>query len=108
MKPVLVKGKHVKSINQYYNKMKSHFTSVLRNGKQTNEGPFTSKRIEKLHQKRYLKIKDVFHKVSHRIVKLAQEEDVCKIVIGQNKSWKQETNMGKEITNRFVISHIVY
>ncbi|TSH99758.1 transposase, partial [Bacillus sp. HY001] len=64
MKPVLVKGKHVKSINQYYNKMKSHFTSTLRNEKQTNEGPFTSKRIEKLHQKRYLKIKDVFHKVS--------------------------------------------
>ena len=51
---------------------------------------FTSKRIEKLHQKRYLKIKDVFHKVSHRIVKLAQEEEVCKIVIGQNKSWKQK------------------
>ncbi|MCC2495259.1 transposase [Bacillus cereus] len=101
MKPVLVKGKHVKSINQYYNKMKSHFTSILRNGKQTNEGPFTSKRIEKLHQKRYLKIKDVFHKVSHHIVKLAQEEEVCKIVIGQNKSWKQETNMGKRNNQSF-------
>ena len=81
--------------------MKSHFTSILRNGKQTNEGPFTSKRIEKLHQKRYLKIKDVFHKVSHHIVKLAQEEEVCKIVIGQNKSWKQETNMGKKNNQSF-------
>ena len=30
-RPVLVKGKNVKSINQYYNKMKSHFTSILRN-----------------------------------------------------------------------------
>ncbi|WP_103595453.1 IS200/IS605 family accessory protein TnpB-related protein, partial [Bacillus thuringiensis] len=59
------------------------------------------KRIEKLHQKRYLKIKDVFHKVSHHIVKLAQEEEVCKIVIGQNKSWKQETNMGKRNNQSF-------
>ena len=50
----------------------------------------------KTSSKRYLKIKDVFHKVSHHIVKLAQEEEVCKIVIGQNKSWKQETNMGKK------------
>ncbi|MFD0771552.1 RNA-guided endonuclease InsQ/TnpB family protein, partial [Bacillus sp. CGMCC 1.60114] len=108
MKPVLVKGKHVKSINQYYNKMKSHFTSVLRKGKQTKEGPFTSKRIEKLHQKRYLKIKDIFHKASHHIVKLAQEEEVCKIVIGQNKSWKQETNMGKKNNQTFYhISHRV-
>ncbi|MGG0239217.1 RNA-guided endonuclease InsQ/TnpB family protein [Bacillus rhizoplanae] len=108
MKPVLVKGKHVKNINQYYNKMKSHFTSVLRKGKQTKEGPFTSKRIEKLHQKRYLKIKDIFHKASHHIVKLAQEEEVCKIVIGQNKGWKQETNMGKKNNQTFChISHSV-
>ncbi|MEH7464139.1 transposase, partial [Bacillus thuringiensis] len=104
--PVLVKGQHVKSINQYYNKMKSHFTSVLRQGKQTNEVSFTSKRIEKLHQKRYLKIKDIFHKASHHIVKLAQEEKVCKIVIGQNKSWKQETDMGKKNNQTFChISH---
>ncbi len=48
-----------------------------------------------------MKIKDVFHKVSHHIVKLAQEEDVCKIVIGQNKSWKQETNMGKRNNQSF-------
>ncbi len=108
IKPVLVKGKHVKSINQYYNKMKSHFTSVLRQGKQTGTGPFTSKRIEKLHQKRYLKIKDIFHKASHHIVKLAQEERVCKIVIGQNKSWKQETDMGKKNNQTFChISHTV-
>ncbi len=115
IKPVLVKGKHIKSINQYYNKMKSHFTSVLRQGKQTNEGSFTSKRIEKLHQKRYLKIKDIFHKARHHIVKLAQEEEVCKIVIGQNKSWKQETDMGKKnnqtlchISHRLLIQMITY
>ncbi|MFD3449754.1 RNA-guided endonuclease InsQ/TnpB family protein [Microbacteriaceae bacterium 4G12] len=101
MKPVLVKGKQIKSINQYYNKLKSYFTSILRQGKQANEGPFTSKRLEKLHQKRYLKIKDLFHKASHEIVKRAQEERICKIVIGQNKRWKQETDMGKKQNQTF-------
>ena len=43
-KPTLIKGKNVKSINQYYNKMKAYFLGILRHGKQTNEGPFTSKR----------------------------------------------------------------
>ncbi|MGG0237567.1 RNA-guided endonuclease InsQ/TnpB family protein [Bacillus rhizoplanae] len=101
MKPVLVKGKQIKSINQFYNKLKSDFTSILRQGKQTNEGPYTSKRLEKLHQKRYLKIKDLFHKASHEIVKRAQEERICKIVVGQNKNWKQETDMGKKQNQTF-------
>ena len=45
-RPLLVKGKNVKSINQYYNKMKAYYLGILRHGKQTNEGPFTSKQLE--------------------------------------------------------------
>ena len=44
-RPLLVKGKNIKSINQYYNKMKAYYLGILRHGKQTNEGPFTSKQI---------------------------------------------------------------
>ena len=29
-RPILIKGKNVKSINQYYNKMKAHFIGILR------------------------------------------------------------------------------
>ena len=94
-RPLLVKGKNVKSVNQYYNKMKAHYLGILRQGKKTNEGPFTSKRLEKLHQKRNLKLKDIFHKASYHIVKTAVEEDVSLIIIGQNKDWKQEMNIGK-------------
>jgi putative transposase len=101
-RPVLVKGKNVKSINQYYNKMKAHYLAVLRKGKSTNEGPFTSKRLEKLHQIRKLKIKDIFHKVSFRIVKIAVEENISTIIIGQNKNWKQEINIGKKNNQSFV------
>ena len=51
-RPVLVKGKNVKSINQYYNKLKAHFLGILRQGKQTKEGPFTSKQIGKITSKK--------------------------------------------------------
>ncbi|MCU6713043.1 transposase [Paenibacillus sp. J5C_2022] len=42
VKPLLVKGKIAKAINPYYNKMKAHYTGILRQGKMPNEGAFTS------------------------------------------------------------------
>ena len=33
LRPLLVKGKNVKSINQYYNKMKAYYFGILRHGK---------------------------------------------------------------------------
>jgi putative transposase len=101
-RPILVKGKNVKSINQYYNKMKAYYIGILRNGKQANEGSFTSKRLEKLNQKRYFKIKDIFHKASYTIVKVALEEKTNTIIIGKNKEWKQEINIGKRNNQSFV------
>ena len=101
-RPLLVKGKNVKSVNQYYNKMKAYYVGILRQGKKTNEGSFTSKRLEKLHQSRGLKLKDIFHKTSYLIVKTAVEEDISVIVIGQNKDWKQEINIGKRNNQSFV------
>ncbi len=113
--PVLIKGKNVKSINQYYNKLKAHFLGILRQGKQTKEGPFTSKRLERLHQKRHHKIKDIFHKASFEIVKTALEENINTIFIGQNKEWKQNMNIGRRnnqyfanIPHNMLISMIEY
>jgi putative transposase len=107
--PLLVKGKNIKSVNQYYNKRKAHFLSVLRQGKQTNEGSFTSKRLEQLHQKRHLKIKDLFHKASSEVLKMALVEQTNTIIIGKNKDWKQEMSMGKRNNQSFVsIPHSLF
>ncbi|WP_088363141.1 RNA-guided endonuclease InsQ/TnpB family protein [Bacillus cereus] len=100
--PVLLKGKHVKSINQYYNKQKARYISILRQGKKTTEGPFTSKRVERLHNIRTKKIKDIFHKASRYIVNLLVQENVDTLVIGQNKGWKQKSNIGKQNNQSFV------
>ncbi|WP_245596758.1 RNA-guided endonuclease InsQ/TnpB family protein [Shimazuella kribbensis] len=100
--PLLVKGKHVKSINQYYNKRKAYYVSRLRQGKHPSEGSFISKRLERIHQKRQQKLKDIFHKASFHIVNLAISEKVDTIIIGRNKDWKQASRLGKRNNQSFV------
>jgi putative transposase len=95
MAPVLIRGNKVKAINQYYNKKKAYYMGILRHGKDPKEGQHTSKRLERLHLNRFIRIKDLFHKVSRQIVNLALQEKVDLIVIGQNQGWKQEVDMGK-------------
>jgi putative transposase len=108
-RPVLVKGKNIKSINQRYNQLKAHYTGILRHGKNTGEGPFTSKRLEKINQKRFNQIKDLFHKASHYVEKIALEEDIDTIIIGQNKDWKQNLNMRKKNNQSFTaIPHSLF
>jgi putative transposase len=101
-RPVLVKGKNIKSINQRYNQLKAHYTGILRHGKNPKEGPFISKQLERMNHKRFNKMKDLFHKASYHIVKIAVEEDVDTIIIGHNKGWKQNSDMGKKNNQSFI------
>ena len=64
-------------------------------------GPFTSERLEKINNKRFHQIKDLFHKASFQIEKIALEEDIDTIIIGQNKDWKQHSNLGKRNNQSF-------
>ena len=101
LRPMIVKGKIVKAINQYYNKMKAHYTGILRQGKDPREGTHTSRRLERLHLKRYCRLKDLFHKASHHIVKLAVEQHIGTIVIGHNDGWKQSSAIGRRNNQSF-------
>lgn len=101
--PVLVKGKNIKSINQRYNQLKAHYHGILRQGKNTREGPYTSKRLERINLKRFNQIKDLFHKASAQLERIALEEDIDTLIIGQNKGWKQHSNMGKKNNQSFVM-----
>ena len=37
-KPLLIKGTWLKSINQYYNKLRANYMCILRNGKSQRKG----------------------------------------------------------------------
>lgn len=101
-RPVIIKGGVVKSINQFYNKERGRLFGELRTGKQPNEGQFTSKRLQKLDETRFHKIKDYFHKTSHHIVALAVQEKMDVIVIGKNKGWKENVTMRKKDKQHFM------
>lgn len=99
-KPILLNGKDLKSINQYYNKKISHCKSLLpfyKNGKQHS----SSKLIEKLYTNRNNKIISNLHRKSKFIVEYAFHHNINTIIIGYNKCWKQEPNMGKQSNQNF-------
>jgi len=79
--PILVEGKPLKSINQYYNKKKAKWMSFVK-------GKRTSKRIEKLTLKRNLKIKDYLHKITTKLVNHLASLHLSKVYVGWNEGIK--------------------
>ena len=96
--PVIVNGKGLKSINQYYNKSLAHYKSIT---KILNKKDY-SNRQNKLTIKRNAKITDYLHKTSRFIVNYAKQHSVSTIVIGHNKEWKQKSVLSKQVNQHFV------
>ena len=88
--PVVVKGGALKSINALYNK---DAASLQSHGK-------SSHRKSKV-MKRTCRINDLLHKISRFTVNFCLQNDLGKIVIGHNKGWKQEINLGKVNNQHF-------
>ena len=86
--PILINGRPLKSINQYYNKQLSLLKS--------------EKKKQKAIKKRYFRIQNYFNKVSKLIIDLCSKNNISKIVIGHNNNWKQKVNLGKTNNQNFV------
>ena len=52
--------------------------------------------------KRECKINDYMHKASHFVIKYCLKNNIGNVVIGNNKDWKQNCNMGKRNNQNFV------
>ena len=96
-RPFLINGRSLKSVNQYYNKIKAKLQSQL------PKDQYNSKQIEKLTTKRNNKINHFIHVVTHGLTKLFNEMNVDRVIIGYNKKWKDEIELGK-ITNQNFVS----
>ena len=97
-KSLIVNGKQLKSINQYYNKKKTKIQSKLIK----NNNKYNSNKLNTLTLKRNNKISDYLHKSSRFIVNYCVENDISNLVVGYNKEWKQEINLGKRNNQNFV------
>ena len=96
VKPFIINGKPLKSINQYYNKKLAKLKSELKNEKKT------SRRIKSLTVKRNNKVNDYLHKASKLIVNYLVSNNISTLVIGKNKEWKQNANIGKRNNQNFI------
>ena len=95
--PILINGNSIKSENQWFNKEKAR----LQERQKKCYNNYTSKRLERLSIKRENKIKDYFHKVSKFIIDYCKENKIGMIIIGHNKNWKQNINIGKQTNQKF-------
>ena len=106
---IIVNGRPLKSINQYFNKklaaMRSENEILLEKEtarKVQTQRHHMTRNIERLFRKRKYKIKDYLHKASCRIFEFAAERGITTIVVGKNAGWKQECDMGRQNTQNFV------
>ena len=79
LKPVLINGRIVKSINQWFNKNQCKTRA----------------------EKRYWRLENYFHHVSKLIVEYCKTNGISRIIIGKNDGWKQGMNMGKKNNQTF-------
>ena len=98
LQPVIINGKGLKSINKYYNKQISHYRE---GAKRMNEVDYTNRR-DRMTVKRNNKINDYMHKASKFVIDYAVCNDIHTIIIGNNKNWKQNSSMSKNVNQSFV------
>jgi putative transposase len=95
--PLLINGRPLKSINQFYNKRSSQLQSQFRGSRKT------SSRIQRLTRCRHQKVDNYLHHASRAIVDILVAQQIGTLVIGKNVQWKTEINLGKQ-TNQNLVS----
>jgi len=94
--PLLINGRPLKSINQFYNKRKARLQSHLKGNRRT------SPRIQRLTRCRNQKVDNYLHHASRQIIDLLTAKQIGTLVIGKNAQWKTEIDLGKQTNQNFV------
>lgn len=94
-KPFIINGRIIKSFNQWFNKTRAKWMEFV-----GDKG--TSKQLKWLNNRRNFWIEDKIHKISRWIIDYCIEHNIGTIVIGLNKGWKNEINLGKKTNQKFV------
>lgn len=95
--PLIVNGRPVKSMNRYYNKSIAQEKSRI-----SHSGHNRSHIIDSMWRRRKMRINDYLHKASRLIVNHLVSHEISHLIIGYNKLWKQDANMGRVNNQRFV------
>jgi len=105
IKPIIINGKGIKSINQYYNKKKAKLQSDLK----IKHNKDWSNKLQQLTSKRNNKVQHFIHVASKKIIDWCVLYNIDTIVVGKNNGWKQESKMSKKTNQSFVqIPHALF
>ncbi len=94
IQPIIINGRILKSINQYYNKLQAKAMSYVGKG--------SSNRIQRIRAKRNNIVENHMHKVSRYIIKYCIENNLDNIIIGRNENWQRGSNIGAKNNQAFV------
>ena len=84
----LVDGKHLKSVNQWYNKQ----VSTIKEGKPQG---FWSNKLAAITEKRNRQMRDAVNKAARVVINYCLNNQIGTVVFGWNKGQRQECNLGK-------------
>ena len=94
--PLIINGKGLKSYNRLYNKKKAKLQSLLPLKR------YSSNKIRQLEFNRYKFVSNFMHQASKMLVKILLDRKIETLIIGYNKEWKQNINLGKKVNQSFV------
>ncbi|AFZ35835.1 transposase, IS605 OrfB family [Stanieria cyanosphaera PCC 7437] len=94
--PLLINGRKLKSINQFFNKRKAQLQSQLKGNQKT------SKRLKGLTDKRNRVVDNFIHVTSRLVVDILKACEIGILVIGKNDGWKHNVAIGKKNNQQFV------
>ncbi len=91
----IVDGKHLKALNQWYNKRVATI-------KENKSQDFWCKLLDKITTKRNRQMRDAVNKAARIVIDHCLKNNIVTIVFGWNKGQKQESNMGRKNNQKFV------
>lgn len=94
LRPIVINGRILKSINNYYNKIRAKAQSYI--------GVGTSKRIQRIDFKRNNIVNTHMHKISRWIINYCLDNNIQNIIIGKNHDWKHSSKMNNVSNQRFI------
>lgn len=92
---LIIDGKHLKSLNQWYNKSVARLMEGKANG-------FWSKRLAALTEKRNRQMRDAVNKAARLVITHCLKNGIGTVVFGWNTGQKDGANMGKKTNQKFV------
>ncbi|OKH41546.1 RNA-guided endonuclease InsQ/TnpB family protein, partial [Scytonema sp. HK-05] len=91
----IIDGKHLKSMNQWFNKQ----VSTIKEGKPQG---FWNKKLAHITEKRNRQVRDAVNKAARLVINHCLDNKIGTVVFGWNKGQKDGADMGKKNNQKFV------